>query len=103
MPARSRARADRQGRPHRQGQNVLFLPGPDFQTGPPARRQPGGNARQDGPPAVQPVIATIKRRDAGQTRHLGRQPVDLAGRDIGRIAQDQVKIPGAACGSAKSP
>ena len=70
------------------------MAGADFQTGQATAGQTSGNARQDGPPAVQPVITTIKGETRVETGHLNRQPVDLAGWDIGRIAEDQVINPG---------
>ena len=57
-------------------------------------RQQPWEIRGDGPVGVQAVITAIEGDTGIVPGHLGRQPVDLAARDIGRVGDDDVEGPG---------
>ena len=56
--------------PGGKAKHCVFLAGADFKTGPATAGQTSGNARQDGTPAFQPVITTIKGETRVETGHL---------------------------------
>ncbi len=69
-------------------------PWPNFHNGDPPGGQASRQSRQNTPIGIEPVGSPIQRRRRLEPRYLRHQGVQLAGGNIGRIAQDQVEAAG---------